>query len=113
DTPPAPRNVTRLLARPPRFAAFLADLDSTRGGRIVTSSDRGVFTVTWCAVNGFDSDQTATVQVSLLSDGSIEMQFGEQTTLGDAVVALSPGHTEEFTAVDLSANGLNAGAAAA
>jgi hypothetical protein len=113
DSASSPRNVTRLLAGPPRVAAFLADLDSTRGGRIVTSSDRGVFTVTWCAVNGFDSDQTATVQVSLLSDGSIEMQFGEQTTLGDAVVALSPGHTEEFTAVDLSANGLNAGAAAA
>ena len=95
------RNVSRVLTGPPRVAPFLADLDPTSGGRIFVNATSELYTVTWCAVKGFDSQRTATVQASLFPDGSIEMSFGA-ITLGDAVVALGPGRTGDFTPLDLS-----------
>jgi hypothetical protein len=97
-----PRTVSRLLTGPPRIAVFLADLDPSAGGRIVTTGDSSAFAVTWCGVNGFGSDQKATLQATLRADGSIEMQFGEGTTLRDAVVGVSPGGVEDFAPVDLT-----------
>src|SRR4029078_10722649 len=55
----------------------------------------------WCAVRGFDSQRTMTVQATLLPDGSIEMAFGT-ISLGDAVVALGPGRSGDFSPIDLS-----------
>jgi hypothetical protein len=40
--------------------------------------------------------------VTLLPDGTIEMQFSARTIIGDAVVGISPGRTSEFTPVDLN-----------
>jgi hypothetical protein len=96
------RSVSRLLTGPPRVAPFLADLDPTTGGKIFVNAASDQYTVTWCAVRGFDSTKTVTVQATLLPDGSVEFKFGDATTLGDAVVGLSPGHTGDFTTVDLS-----------
>jgi hypothetical protein len=95
------RNVSRLLTGPPRVAPFLADLDPTSGGRIFVNATSDLYTVTWCAVAGFGSKRTVTVQATLFPDGSIEMAFGA-ITLGDAVVALGPGHSGVFTPIDLS-----------
>lgn len=95
------RNVSRLLTGPPRVAPFLADLDPSSGGRVFVNATNDLYTVTWCAVRGFDSQRTVTVQATLLPDGSIEMAFGS-ITLGDAVVALGPGRSGDFTPVDLS-----------
>ena len=95
------RNVSRVLTGPPRVAPFLADLDPTSGGRIFVNATSELYTVTWCAVRGFDSQRTVTVQSTLLPDGSIDMSFGS-ITLGDAVVALGPGRTGDFSPIDLS-----------
>lgn len=107
------RNVARLLTGPPRVSPFLADLDPTTGiGRIFAHAAADQYTVTWCNVRGFDVQRTATVQVSLLPNGTIEMKYGT-VTLGDAIVGLSPGRTGSFTPVDLSDEGPTAGGGAA
>jgi hypothetical protein len=96
------RDVSRLLTGPPRVALFLADLDPSAGGKIFVNATSDQYTVTWCGVHGFDSQRGVTAQASLLPDGSIEMKYGDNITLGDAVVGLSPGQTGNFTTMDLS-----------
>ena len=105
DVSTSSRSVSRLLTGLPRVAPFLADLDPSAAGQIVTAGTDGAFNVTWCAVPEFGSRRTATVQVSLLSDGTIEMQFSARTTSRDAVIGVSPGNTTSFTPVNLSADG--------
>ena len=95
------RNISRVLTGPPRVAPFLADLDPSSGGRVFVNATSDLYTVTWCAVRGFDSQRTTTVQATLFPDGTIEMAFGS-ITLGDAVVALGPGRAGDFTPIDLS-----------
>ncbi len=107
------RNVARLLTGAPRVAPFLADLDPSAGGRIYVNAVSDQYTVTWCNVRGFDSQLTMTTQLTLLPDGTIEFAFGTGTNnLSDGVVGVSPGHTGDFTPVDLSAAGPNGGDAA-
>jgi hypothetical protein len=53
----------------------------------------------------------ATVQATLFPDGAIEMKLAATTTLAEAVVGLSPGHTGRFTPVNLSADGPTGGGA--
>jgi hypothetical protein len=96
------RNVSRLLTGPPRVAPFFADLDPSVEGRVYADSAADAFTVTWCAVRGFDSAQTVTTQVSLFRDGAIEMRY-DRVELLDAIVGLSPGRTGRFVATDLGA----------
>ena len=98
------RDVSRLLTGPPRIAPFFADLNpSTGGGRIYVQSGADAFTVTWCGVRGFDTAQSTTFQVSMLSDGAIEMHYGTAIGLKDTIVAVSPGHSSGFSPVDVSA----------
>ncbi len=99
------RNVSRLLSGPPRIAPFLSDLDPAAGGGVFVRAGADSVTVTWCAVPGFESQATTTVQVSLLPTGAIEMTFDPDIGLGEAVVGLSPGRTTAFDAVDLSDTG--------
>ncbi len=113
DSASSARDVSRLLTGPPRVSPFLADLDPSAGGGVFLRSTSTEYTVTWCGVRGFDSTDRATVQVSLLPDGVIEMKFDDDgTTLGDAVVGLSPGGTGDFNPVDLSTAPLNGGVGA-
>jgi hypothetical protein len=105
DTATSERSVSRLLTGPPRIAPFFADLDPSAGGTLLTNSDSAAFTVTWCAVPAFDSPSTATVQVSLLPEGAIEIEVSRSTTIGAAIVGVSPGATSAFTPVDLSSEG--------
>ena len=108
------RNVARLLTGPPRVAPFLADLDPTAGGRVFLNAASDQYTVTWCAVRGFDSTRTITTQVTLLPDGAIEMQYIDASILlSDAVVGVSPGRTGEFRSVNLSDQGPSDGGPAA
>ena len=104
------RNITRLLTGPPRVSLFLADLDPSVGsGRIFVHSAADQYTVTWCNVRGFESQRVATVQVSLLPDGAIEMKFDNGINLTDAIVGLSPGRTGDFTPVNLGEPGPTSG----
>jgi hypothetical protein len=97
------RSLGRVLGGPPRAALFFADLDPTQGGAVFVSSAASGFSVTWCAVPDFDNTGRVTAQATLLPGGGVEMRFDSATTLRDAVVALSPGATSAFAALDLSA----------
>ena len=56
---------------------------------------------------------SGTVQDAAQSrDGSIEMKYGDVVTLPDAIIALSPGRTGEFEAVNLSDQTVPGGAGA-
>jgi hypothetical protein len=108
------RNLTRVLTGPPRIAPFFADLDPTTGtGRVFVLAAADQFTVTWCNVQGFESQRIVTTQVTLLPDGAIEMKFANSVNLLDGIVALSPGRTGTFAAIDLSLDGPTGGGAAA
>jgi len=107
DSASTPRNVTRLLQGPPRVATFLADLDPSAGGQVYLNAAADAFTVTFCGVRGFDSDLTATLQTTLLPDGTIEMAFDTSVSLTGAIVGLSPGRTTRFSPVDLTATPLS------
>ena len=113
DAASTERSVSRVLTGPPRIAPFFADLDPSSGGKVLTSGDGSAFTVTWCTVPEYGGRATATVQVSLLADGAIEMQLSNRTTLRAAVIAVSPGDTTEFMPVDLTAGGTIDGGRAA
>ena len=113
DRASSARDVARLLTGPPRVAPFLADLDPTAGGRIFLRSAGEEFTVTWCEVRGFGLTDRATLQMTLLPGGTIEMKYAEEAmTLGEAVVGLSPGRTGDFNPVDLSAASADGGSGA-
>ena len=103
DSASTDRSVTRFLSGAPRISPFFADLDPTTGnGRVFLATGPDAVTVTWCNVRGFDLTDTVTVQTTMLPTGVVEVRF-LAVGLKDAVVGLSPGHTGQFTAVDLSA----------
>jgi hypothetical protein len=97
------RSLGRVLAGAPRVAPFFADLDPSAGGGVFVNAAPDAFTVTWCAVPDFDATGKVTAQASLFPGGAVEVRLDASTTLRDAVVALSPGATGAFAAVDLSA----------
>jgi hypothetical protein len=113
DSASTERGFARLLGGPPRVAPFFADLDPSTGGRIFVDAASDAFTVTWCGVRGFDSTQTTTVQASLFATGAIDVKFGPEVSLTEALVAVSPGRGSAFTPVDLSAGSRQDGGAAA
>jgi hypothetical protein len=112
DTAQDERGLGRLLAGPPRIAPFFADLDPSSVGGIFVDNAGDALTVTWCGVPGFDSASTVTTQTSLFPDGSVEVKFAS-VSLGDGIVALSPGATSGFASVDLKAAGPTNGGTAA
>lgn len=109
DSASTARNVTRLLSGPPRIAIFFADLDPSAGGSMWVNAAPDAFTVTWCAVRGFESQRIVTAQATLLPDGIVEVRVDDATTLPDAIVGLSPGQTTEFSPVDLSVGAQGSG----
>jgi hypothetical protein len=103
DSASTDRSVTRFLSGAPRLSPFFSDLDPTTGnGRVFLSTGPDAVTATWCNVRGFGLADTVTVQTTMLPTGVVEVRFGA-VRLKDAVVGLSPGHTGQFTAADLSA----------
>jgi hypothetical protein len=113
DTASTERSVSRFLAGPPRIAPLFADLDPSTDGRVFVFGDARRFSVTWCGVREYDRPETATMQVTLLSDGRIEFHVSGQTTVRHAVVGASPGRTTDFIVADFSNPAGSAGGAAA
>ena len=105
DNASSERSVSRVLTGVPRVAAFFADLDPSAGGSVWLNATGSEFTVTWCGVRGFESALAATVQTTMLPDGTVDVKIAGATSLTDAIIALSPGHTGVFAPVDLSADG--------
>ena len=95
------RSLQRLASGAPRIAPFFADLDPSVGGRMFVDATADAMTITWCAVPGFGQVETVTVQTVLFPTGVIEFRYGF-TTLGDGIVALSPGRVDGVSAVDLN-----------
>ncbi len=112
DNASTSRSVGRFLGGAVRVAAFFADLDPSVGGRVFAQADASALTVTWCSVPGFDDSNTVSAQATLQVDGTVELKFGE-VTLREAVAGVSPGNTQIYAPVDLSANGPTAGGAGA
>ena len=113
DSASRARSVSRLLSGPPRVALFFSDLDPSAGGGVYSQAGADALTVTWCDVPAFESQNTTTVQVTLLSTGVVEMTFDPDIATEGAVVGLSPGRTTAFESVDLSDTGGAAGGASA
>ena len=112
DNASASRSVGRFLGGAVRVAAFFSDLDPSVGGRVFAQADAAGLSVTWCGVPGFDDANTVSAQATIQADGTVELKFGE-VTLREAVVGVSPGDTQAYAPVDLSANGPTAGGAGA
>jgi hypothetical protein len=104
DRSSSARNVSRLLTGAPRVAPFLSDLDPSAGGAVFVRAGSDAFTTTWCGVRVFGATRQATMQTSLLPDGSIEMKYSDAPpwSATDGVVGVSPGHTGDFRPVDVS-----------
>jgi hypothetical protein len=114
DLASSDRSVSRFLSGAPRVSPFFADLDPTTGsGRVFLATGADGVTVTWCNVRGFDVTDTVSVQTTLLPSGVVDVKFATAVGLKDAVVGLSPGHTGQFTTVDLSTAAGSASAATA
>jgi hypothetical protein len=109
DSASTARGFSRLLGGPPRIAPFFADLDPSTGGRVFVDAASDAFTVTWCGVRGFDSTNTTTVQASLFPSGIVDIKFGPDVSLTEAIVAVSPGRGGAFTPVDLSVSSRQGG----
>ena len=106
DTSTTARSLARFLTGPPRIAPYFADLDPSLAGRLTvfTSSTRVV--VSWTAVPDFVAAGTGpreTFQVTMNSDGLIEMAYGGISGR-EAVVGISQGNLNATPAmVDFSA----------
>jgi hypothetical protein len=109
DSASTERSVSRLATGAPRIAPLFADLDPSVGGAVTTAGDASAYTVTWCGVpewrepGAAGEARIASVQVTLFPDGTIDVQVSARTTIRDAVIGVSPGATEEFLPVDLTA----------
>lgn len=104
DSASTTRGLDRLASGAPRIAPFFADLDPSASGRIFIDTAPDALTITWCAVPGFEKPDTITVQAVLFPNHAIEFRFGT-ATLGDGIVAVSPGRAESVTTLDLHPNG--------
>lgn len=104
DNASTTRGLARLATGAPRIAPFFADLDPSASGRVFLDSAPDAITITWCAVPGFELPETITVQAVLFPNHAIEFRFGD-VTLSDGIVAVSPGHAESVTAINLHPNG--------
>ena len=113
DTASTERSVSRFLSGPPRIAPLFADLDPSTGGRVLTSSDRSRFSITWCGVRQFGQEEIATIQLTLFPDGRIEVHISRGTNIPEAVIGVSPGHTTDFAIADFSRPGGSRGGASA
>ena len=104
DTAAGERSMGRLLAGPPRVAAFFADLDPGRGGSVTARLDAGRAVFRWEAVPGGGQVNRNTFQVALGAAGEVDLVYGEMQTR-EALVGVSPGGAESLTAADFSAAG--------
>lgn len=104
------RGFSRLLDGPPRIAPLFADLDPSSGGHVFVESSADVFAVTWCAVPGFDSPKTITMQVVLTPQGTVDLRYRSGSNdVSEGIAALSPGGSAAFTPVDLTRGGRQTG----
>jgi hypothetical protein len=104
DTASTERDVSRFLTGPPRIAVAFADLDPSAGGAVFVNARSDTFTVTWCAVPGFEDPVKTTAQAIIARDGRIDIKVAGTTTRKDAIVGMSPGRTNVYRPVDLTAS---------
>jgi hypothetical protein len=105
DSASSARNLGRVLAGPPRLAAFFADLDPSSGGSVTFASSAEQATFTWEGVPLFDKRDSNTFQLTLYRDGRVDFTYGSQiSTPDEGVVGIAPGNEQGgLTTLDLSA----------
>jgi hypothetical protein len=107
------RDTGRFLAHHPRVAALFADLDPSGGGSVLVRGRQDSLKVVWHGVPGHGSLDTNSFGIQLFRDGTIEMSYGVDIGVRDAIVGISPGDDgAAVNAFDFSApaNGYIAGA---
>jgi len=102
DTGNAGRGPGRLLEGPPRIAAFLADLDPERGGRVAARLLPDRVVIAWADVPGAAQANRNAFSLTLRPDGSLDLVFGRLQTR-EGTVGLSPGGDAALVAADFSA----------
>lgn len=111
DSASTARNVGRLLAGPPRLAAFFADLDPASGGSVTFASAADSATFTWEGVPLFDKRDSNSFQMTLHRDGRVDFLYDTKIgTPDEGVVGIAPGKEQGgLTALDLSASAAKSG----
>lgn len=96
-------SVSELLNDQARIAIW-DDFNPSAGGTVSTTSSASQFTASYNLVPQFGNNDANTFDISIFSDGSIELAFGSLAT-SDLLVGISAGGGTTGTAVDLSQNG--------
>jgi hypothetical protein len=108
DSASTDRDLTRFRSGPPRLAAFFADLnpETSPGGGIYFNQLSDRLLVTWDHVRKYGDTggtQDLSVQVSLFSDGAIELAYDSITVENGIVGWTSGGNNLLVNLADLSA----------
>lgn len=98
---PQDRGLARFVSGPPAIAAFLANLDPSRGGtvRALRSSDR--LLVTWEDIPGSGQQNRNTFSLALSPSGSIDLGYARIETR-EGAIGVTPGGTFDLVAADFS-----------
>src|SRR5207249_3460259 len=90
----------------PRVAVLWEDWNPSAGGGVFASSRPDRLVVSWNAVPLFGTTTTATFQLILFSNGTIQMNFQSVSTtpMGGYLTGVSPGSLDQFhtTTINLS-----------
>lgn len=101
DTASSDRSLGRFNAGPPRIAPLFMDLDPSRAGTVVVTSNAQRFTVTWLAVPEYRSvgvGSPNTFQVTLYPSGRIEFAY-RGVTSAEAVTGIARGRLEGSSSI--------------
>jgi ligand-binding sensor domain-containing protein len=104
DAASTARDFKRFLEGPPRIAALFNDLNPAAGGRILISQSEKRVSILYDAVPDFRTNRPDTFQVSLFSDGQIEIAFSGEISFRGGIVGISPGNTTTLHQVDYRAD---------
>jgi hypothetical protein len=93
-----------LVQNLPRISPLLGDLNPSSGGAVYYSQTPSSFTATWLNVREFSSTSAHTFRVTLFTNGTYVIQYGDvDTTSGRTFgVATTPGGAAVYEAVDWS-----------
>ncbi len=93
--------LARLVDGRPRIAAFLTDLEPSRGGSIAVRAEASRVVVLWNGVPGAGQINRNTFQAVLRADGTIDLAWAVMQTR-EGIVGLAPGRAGAITGIDWS-----------
>lgn len=91
DSGPGGLDLARVTGGGPRVAAFLANLDPSRGGSLSVRREPGRVAFVWTAVPGAGQINRNTFEAILHADGSVDLAYAARLESREALVGLVPG----------------------